>query len=1134
MLQCPDCRTENPDDNRFCRKCGAALLRACPECDAEVHIGDSFCGRCGTNLKKVRASPSAQRPKSQSPDSAPLSEKAMADIGSLSERKHVSVLFSDLTGYTSMSEKLDPEEVKEITSRIFGEISKIVTGYDGFIEKFAGDAVMAIFGVPRAHEDDPIRSIKAAREIHKMVDSMSPEIETRIGRPVSMHSGINSGLVVTGEVDMERGAHGIAGDTINLAARLSGLAKPGEILIDGDTWHQVEGYFACEFMETATVKGKTHPVQLYRVLSQKGEPVTVRRLSGVRADLIGRKVEMAELSEAVESVCKGRGRIFSICGPAGTGKSRLVEEFKKGLDLRQIQWFEGHAYAYSQNMPYYPLVDLLNRVFQIEEQDSPGRVNQKIESGIASFGVNADRVIPYVGGLYSLSYPQAEKDSPELWKSRLQSAVLEILSGIAKRAPTVFFLEDLHWADPSFVELLRLACTRIRQPAILLCAYRPTFSLFTGQQMVNIGKYYHEIKLQDLSLSEAHDMLESLLDTERIPSDLKRWVQGKAEGNPFYLEELVNALIESGTLKRDNQSWHFTRPITEVDIPSSLHGLIADRIDRLEYQTKRILQEASVIGRDFLYAILRQITELESRIENDIGHLVRIDLIRTRSLQPEIEYMFKHAVTQEIVYNGLLKKQRRQIHEKIGEVMESLFKDRLAEFFETLAFHFSRGQSVAKAVHYLVKSGEKSLARYAVEEAHQHFKNAYDLLAAKTDLSDKEKTILVDILNSWGYAFYYLGEISQWIALYKTHETLADSLDDKARTGMFNAWMGIALHMAGRSKDSYQYLCKGKELGESSGSQKVIGYACTWLSWTCAELGLYAEGLDFAKKAQEIARLFPADQYLFFKSLSGICYINFFKGKIKALFEDGQRLLKYADLSANSRSKVFGHWFNSFGHFLSGDMRRAQESGEKAIAAAKDPAYIAFPKSTLGLIYLYDGQYEAAEDVLQSGLDFSEKNGMELIASLCRMFIAPVWITNGQMRRGVELLEKTQISLHENQRRTVYGLSEYILGQVYSQIAAGPKPSLPIMVKNAAYLIKTVPFAVKRAEEHFKKSIDVLSEIGANGFLGMANFGLGLFYKTQKQMNPAREYIGKAIEIFAASDAEDYLEQAEKELESLE
>jgi class 3 adenylate cyclase len=255
-MQCPECQFENREGVKFCEDCGAKFELECPACKANIPLGRKFCGDCGYNLTPTKKI-SGEKSEAESLPSSPSTKKSSSDVAPLEgERKHVTVLFSDLTGYTVMSEKLDPEEVKEITSRIFGEISKTVDKYDGFIEKYAGDAVMALFGVPRAHEDDPIRAVKAAREIHELVDAVSPEVENRIGQPISMHTGINTGLVVTGEVDLERGTHGVAGDTINLASRLSNLAKPGEILIDVDTCRQVEGHFTCEYLEETTVKGK--------------------------------------------------------------------------------------------------------------------------------------------------------------------------------------------------------------------------------------------------------------------------------------------------------------------------------------------------------------------------------------------------------------------------------------------------------------------------------------------------------------------------------------------------------------------------------------------------------------------------------------------------------------------------------------------------------------------------------------------------------------------------------------------------------------------------------------------------------------------------------------------------------------
>ena len=1132
-MECPKCRFDNREGVKFCEECGAKFEFKCPVCKASIPIDRKFCGECGYDLSKSPETASLKESEhdTQIPD-LPSEETVPAEIAAEGERKHVTVLFSDLTGYTAMSEKLDPEEVKEITSKIFGQISKIVANYDGFIEKYAGDAVMAIFGVPQTHEDDPIRAVKAAREIHQLVDSISPEVEKRISQSISMHTGINSGLVVTGEVDMERGTHGIAGDTINLASRLSNLAKPGEIVVDADTCFQIEGHFTCEYRETTTVKGKADPVEVHKVLSQRDKPITIRRLSGVRADLVGRDVEMAELSEAVENLQQGKGRIFSICGAAGTGKSRLVEEFKAQLDLERIQWIEGHAYAYSQSIPYFPLVDLLNRLLHIDEKDLPEKVRDKVESGLGSLVANQQDIIPFVGHLYSLNYPEVNDISPEHWKSRLQTAILTILSALANKAPTIFFLEDLHWADPSFVELLRRACLEIRRPAIVLCAYRPTCSLFTGHQVSIIGKNYHDIQLQNLSLSVAQNMLGSLLKTDTIPSDLKHWVNSKAEGNPFYLEELVNSLIETETLIRDNGSWKLTRSLTESDIPSSLHGLISGRLDRLERQTKRILQEASVIGRDFLYEILKKITELEERIDAELSHLERLDLIRTRAFQPDIEYMFKHALTQEIVYNGLLKKKRRKIHEHIAQVMESVFQDRLSEFYETLAFHFARGRSVAKAVDYLVKSGEKSLARYAVEEAHQYFKKAYDILASKEEMSEEEKITLIDILNSWGYAYYYLGENNEFVDIFSTHQILVESLDDKARAGMFYVWLGVALFMAGKSKDSYEYLSKGLELGENVGHQKVVGYACTWLTWACAELGLFAEGIDFGERAQKIAESFTSDQYLFFKSLGGLCYINFCKGDTNRIFEGAKRLLEYGERNANNRSKVLGHWMEGFGHQVAGDMKPSQKSLEKAIEIALDPAYAQFPKTTLGMAHFFCGQLQQAENVFQSSINLCEKHGLGQMSPICQIFLAPILIAKGDMKQGTELLEKVQETFISNQRRVWYALSEHFLGEVNLQIATGPKPALSTMAKNLGFLVKSFPFAAKKAEEHFNRAIELFKEIGANGFLGYPYLSLGALYKASKRTDQARQCILEAINIFQECGAEGWLKQAKEALDS--
>jgi class 3 adenylate cyclase len=290
-MECSKCQFKNPQGMKFCGECGAKLDRICPACRHSNLPQFKFCGQCGQQLNEKKTK-----------------ESLLPRIES--ERKHVTVLFSDLSGYTALSEKLDPEEVKEITTQIFSAISQVISEYDGFVEKFVGDAVMALFGVPVAHEDDPIRAIRVAKRIHDLVNNISPDIEKRIGKSLSMHTGITTGLVVTGEVHMKSGTHGVAGDPINLASRLSSLAAPGEILVGPYTYRQAEGHFSFESLEPITLKGKTAPVQIYRVLEQKERPITMHRISGLRADLIGREEQIAELHEAVKNLRFGKGKIF--------------------------------------------------------------------------------------------------------------------------------------------------------------------------------------------------------------------------------------------------------------------------------------------------------------------------------------------------------------------------------------------------------------------------------------------------------------------------------------------------------------------------------------------------------------------------------------------------------------------------------------------------------------------------------------------------------------------------------------------------------------------------------------------------------------------------------------------------------
>ena len=1131
-MECPECQVENRDEAKFCKKCGAELILVCPACGHKYERDCSFCDECGQILcAPSQSEPSTKTTIQQEDIDSTFDEKDRVCTPIEGERKYAAILFSDLSGYTAMSEKLDPEELKEIMSRIFGEIAQVVANYEGFIEKFIGDAVMAIFGVPKAHEDDPIRAIKAAKEIHDLVDKISPQIEKRIGQSICMHSGVNTGVVVTGAINLEEGIHGVAGETVNIASRLCDLASKGLILVGSDTYKRAESHFLFENLEPTMVKGKKDPIQVYKVLSAKEKPETVHRLKGLRANLTGRKAELSELVDAVENLKKGEGRIFSICGTAGTGKSRLVEEFKKSIDLKRIQWVEGHAYAYSQNISYFPFIDLLNRLFQIDDDDPPENRKIKVESGIENL-LGKNEFFPFIGSLYSINYTEVETVSPEFRKSRLQEAAKAIISALARKGPTIFFLEDLHWADPSFVELLHYTLLHTREPAIVLCAYRPIFNLYTSHQLSGIKKIYQEIRLKDLSPSEALDMLESLLKSETIPSNLKRFVQQKAEGNPFYLEELVNSLIESETLIKKNNAWEITKPITESDISPTIHGLIAGRLDRLEQEIKRILQEASVIGRAFLYDILKKITEVAERIDRDLSTLERLDLIRTKSLQPDLEYMFKHPLTQEVVYNSLLKKDRQAIHEQVAKVMEQNFEDRLPEFYETLAFHYRQGNSMDKAVNYLIKSGEKSVERFTVDEAHQYYKEAFEILSKIPDRSEKEQETLIGLFDKWSLVFYYRGDFAGQIKLLEAHEDIAATLKDKSKQGMFFAWLGWAYFFRGKAEKSYQYLIKALSVGEEIEDQRTIGYACTWLSFTCAGLGRMDEGIAFGERAQKISGMFKRDHYMYFKSLSGIGFAYVWKGDVQKVFDIANSIVDYGQSHSNPRAKVMGYWIRQFGCLVEGDYEGVVQWMRAGIELLVDPLYKSIGGLYLGIGLMLAGQTKEAEERLNEFVSWSHENGNEIMELQAQWFLGMASISNGKMSQGLRLMEHSQQRTLEYNTPTLYAYGEILLGNLYLQIVdKSVSMSFSTAARNIGFLAKNVPFASKKAEEHFNKALETAREIGAKALHGHASLGIGRLYKVKRKRDQAYNYIRKAIKMFEKCEADDSLKLAKLELE---
>ena len=1090
-MKCPQCQRENPEDARFCNECACHLTEV-------------------TGL-------------------------AAAALSSESERKHATIMFSDLSGYTAMSERLDPEEVREIMNLVFGEITRIIKSYDGFIEKFIGDAVMAVFGVPKSHEDDPVRAIRAAMDMHAVMEALNPQLENRIGNPLAMHTGINTGLIVTGEVDVGKGTHGLTGDAINLASRLQEMAKAGEILVGPDTRRQALNMFEFAALDPVEIKGKRKPVSLYKVHSAKKEAFKTHRLQGLQAALTGRDKEMAVLAGAIKRLNHGHGGVVAITGDAGTGKSRLKREFKQTLDRGKIQWLEGHAYSYTNNIPYYPLVDLLTHAFRIDDGDPPEAIRLKVEEGIALLLGRSNEYTPYIGSLFAFQYPEIENVSPEYWKDKLQASVAVVLAALAERRSTIVCFEDLHWADPSFLMLFQRLVRKALPKTLFVFTHRLPSAIFGGGPMAGGPERYQEIRLKDLAADEARDMLKSLLDSETIPERLHRFLEQKTQGNPYYLEEMANSLIERNILFSDGGRWSLSRDIGEADIPATIHGLLTARIDRLDRPSKRVLQEASVIGRSFLYRVLENITRAGGDVDGCLKGLESLNLIKTKSTEPELEYIFKHALMQDVVYNGLLKKERLEIHQRIGTAIERLFADRLIEFYEILSYHYEKSGSAKKAVYYFMKAGEKSLAKFALEEANHFFRKAYELIIGNRDKLEDWAKSLVELMNRWSLVLYYKSDFGSIYRIMSRHEDTAKQLDNLALAAMYHAWLGWSYLGIERYDESERYLLKALEIGEKIQDNKAVTYACTWYSWTLTTMGRFEEAIAFGERAARLARDFDLEPYLRFKSHAGIAQAYWYTGDRRKSLEEGQKLVAFGKAHGHIPALTFGYLELGASCLSDGNFTEALSWFERIVEEQKDFVYYHAALLLQGLTNFYIGEYERAENLIQKGLDYLEEDSrFPWLASPGQLYLGGVRLARGRMKEGMQIILKKREQLKQTGYKFFHAVAEYLLGNIYMRLAFRDADlSISTLLGNLGFLMGHFPFARARAERHLKQALYLADEIGAKGIKGQALLDLGRLNARKRRNKDARKYLAAAIDVFEACSIETFRNQAQTILDTL-
>jgi class 3 adenylate cyclase len=635
-------------------------------------------------------------------------EAARASGGMVGERRTVTMLFCDVKGSTSAAEQMDPEEWTEIINGAFERMIRPVYKYEGTLARLMGDAILAFFGAPIAHEDDPQRAVLAGLDI---VTGMAPyreEIERRHGIDFDVRVGINTGRVVVGAVGSDlRLEYSAMGDAVNLAARMEQTATPGTVQIAADTYRLVKPLFDFEPLGPIKVKGKAEPVLTYRVMGRKAAPGRLRGIEGLGGELIGREAEWSQLTGAAGALKKGVGQIVFLTGEAGLGKSRLISELHTWLDgerptgasatpgrerLPDPAWFEVSAVSYETAQPYSLIQRLFRQILAAGESDSPEQTRQRVDSLAAQ--LPEDERAALVGVAKSLLGLQAAGGGSPLqgegFKGQLYVVTAALVRRLASRRPLLLVCDDLHWCDPASAALLaHLFPLTGELPLILLFASRPDRDTPGWGLRKSAGDSqalrYTEIVVRPLTAGESSKLVDSLLTISDLPRQLRARILDKSDGNPFFVEEVVRSLIESGSVIQSEDGLHWRAGDAEaaIDIPGNLLALLTARMDRLEDEVRRVLQLAAIVGRSFAYRILERVAGdgegPESELEWKLNTLQHADLIREAARLPELEYAFRHSLTQEAAYLTILRRQRQSYHQRVGETIEALYPERLAE-----------------------------------------------------------------------------------------------------------------------------------------------------------------------------------------------------------------------------------------------------------------------------------------------------------------------------------------------------------------------------------------------------------------------------------------------------------------------
>lgn len=1123
-MRCPECQIELPDAAKFCLECGRKLELNCPACGTHVPIASKFCLGCGHDLRKLKEGPviDYQQPRSYTPKF--LADKILTSRSAIEgERKLVTILFADVANSTAMFEKLDPEAVHEIMDGCFRILMDENHRYEGTINQFRGDGVMALFGAPIAHEDHAQRACHAALAVQTALTPYSQRLKDRHGIDFKMRIGLNSGPVVVGSIGEDlRMDYTAQGDTANLASRMESNALPGGVLVSKNVYRPVKEFFEFEAIGQIQVKGKEEPVEAYRLI--KPTEVETRIAASAAKGLtrfVGRQREIDTLKEAFEKVQSGEGQVVGIVGEAGVGKSRLLLEFRNALPKDEYGYYEGRCLHYGGSMPYLPILDVTRSFIGVKEGEQEHIIRQKLKERILGIDENLAHVIPPYQELLSLKVDDEEfaKLEPKQKREKTFEAIRDLLIRGSQDRALVLVIEDFHWIDKTTEEFLTymigwLPKTRI----LLLLLYRPEYTHQWGSK-----SYYRLITLGQLSTSTSAELVAAILEGGNVVPELRDLILNRAAGNPLFMEELTHSLLQNGSIQKKDDRFVLARDVSSDQVPDTIQGIIAARMDRLEESLKRIMQVAAVIGREFAFRILETITEMKEELKSGLVNLQGLEFIYEKSLFPDLEYIFRHALVQEVAYNSLLINRRKEIHEKIGRAIETLYPTRLEEFCEMLAYHYSKTGNLAKAYEYLKASAEKAVRSDATFEAVQFYIEALQVLLQQPETSEK-KNEHVELVLSMQVPVRRLGwSTIDFLPILQEAETVAQELGDDKRRMCLRSHLGVYyLYKGGNPELGWDYI--ESYLGNLEAIQDIelmipLGFN---LCESCVASGDYHRMNHFGSVITNLIEASGNQTEFFGLHWNPYSYLLALRGISTAMcgdFRHGEKLLQQALSSALKMDHLstLGRVELVYGCMLAlkGDGQRAAAHFQDAIRNMEKSQTVYFLGAAwawLGWSHSLMGQPRTALDLAEKGLKMHTDLGMPFWKSVCHWICSYAHSEHGDMeeaRSHAELALKFSL---ENNERHIQALAKFQLGRIIAKIE---------------------PIKIEAAEQHILQGISRADELKLPYASSLGNLYLGEVYTESGRREEALQNLKKAEGMFREMGMEYWLGKAQEVLARL-